>query len=200
MLSAVIVVTTLLASTPEASARLEVRAAVPHAVVSIDGVLRGLAPRTEELRPGPHEVLVEAPGWARRARVVLEPGQLVTLRFDLVPPPSAPRRVPLAGLLTGGAGAVVMTVGLLLRLPAEASAREVSALFRRGGGWDGRAAALEAAGLAAETWSWLLTGLGTALMASGVITGIAEWFAPGPALPGLSPTPGGAVLSWSARF
>lgn len=200
MSPAVLVAASLLAAAPEPVAYLEVRAARPNAVVTIDGRLRGLAPRTEALPPGPHEVVVEAPGWVRRARVVLEAGQTVTLRYDLAPPPAGPRRFPVAGLATAGAGALALTTGLLLRLPAEASAREVSALFRAGGGWDGRAAALEASGLAAETWSWFFTGLGAALLASGAIVALAELAATPPPALTLAPAPGGALLTWSARW
>jgi hypothetical protein len=103
-------------------------------------------------------------------------------------------------LITTGLGAVVMAGGLLLRFPAEDAARKVSALYRRGGGWDDAAAQLELQGLGAQSWSWIFTGAGAAIVASGLIVTAVQWF--GPAMPRLAvvPAAGGATVVWGGAW
>lgn len=179
-----------------APARLTVRATAAEAVITIDGEVRGLAPRTETLEPGVHTIVAEVRGAPPVTRTVsLESGEQRTLRFDFVYP-ERPRAFPAIGTLMVASGGVLLGGGLLLRLRAEAAAAQVSGFFRRGGGWDAGAQQLENDGIAAETWSWVLVSIGAATIASGLIVGALELFGAPKTRPRLVlvPTPGGAMV------
>ncbi len=191
----------LLLAQPSGTARLQIVTTPPGAVISIDGELAGLAPREEVLRPGVHTVVAELKGALTVSETVsVVEGEARVLRLSLSPEAPGPRELPVAGLITTGLGAVVMTGGLLLRFPAEDAARQVSALYRRGGGWDDAAAQLELQGLSAQSWSWIFTGAGAAILASGLIVTAVQWF--GPAMPRLAvvPAAGGATVVWGAAW
>ncbi|MGV3624929.1 MAG: hypothetical protein ACO1OB_29180, partial [Archangium sp.] len=49
-------------------------------------------------------------------------------------------------------------------------------LFANGGGWDANAQRIENDGIAAETWSWVLVGVGVATVASSIIVSLVELF------------------------
>ena len=174
----------------------------PDAAVTVDGALQGLAPRTERLPPGVHVFTFEHPD-ARTSTMTVQlvPGERRTVRVALSP--EHPRVVvPLAGTATLLGGLAVLTAGLLLRFDAEAHAREVEALARRGGVWDARGRALEQAGFAAQAWSWGLVVTGSAISAAGVLTTLIQLLRTEPAAPALTlaPLPGGACATWSLAW
>jgi hypothetical protein len=78
------------ASTPEAAkTRLMVSSSAPNAAVSLDGAAAVPAPLITEVPPGPHQVRVEASGFASKERpVVAVPGALVPLDVPLEELPS----------------------------------------------------------------------------------------------------------------
>ncbi len=126
------------ASPPPGFARLDVTTTRADAVVTIDGELRGLAPRSELLAEGAHEVLVEVPGGrARRATVHLVAGEVKALHLALTAPAPPPPAPPSAGLITAGAGAVALAAGLLLGVGRRDAAGVDSSQCRGAGGWDG---------------------------------------------------------------
>jgi PEGA domain len=186
-----------------ARATVHVITTPPGAVISIDGVLRGLAPRDEQLEAGIHSLTVEQRGARTEVQTfAVVAGEERTLRIELVAEHWPRRPFPVAGVVTASSGVLVLTLGLLLRFPAEAAARQITAVFQRGGGWDDQARTIEAQGLSAQTWSWFFTGLGAALTASGALVTLVKVRAPSPPLPQLtiSPMPGGAFASWSVTW
>lgn len=182
-------------------AEIQVRTVPAGAAVSIDGVLVGLSPRTETLSPGVHTLTAESGAAISSQTISVVAGEVrsVTLTLTSLTPP---RLFPVAGVGTFAGGAVALGLGLLLQAPARAAGREVQGLFERGGGWDEPARALEAAGLRAQTWSWIFTIGGAAAMAAGLLVTGLQWFGPRTDLPALAllPTPEGALLSWGARW
>lgn len=191
----------LLLAQPSGTARLQIVTTPPGAVISIDGELAGLAPREEVLRPGVHTIVAELKGALTVSETVsVVDGEARVLRLSLLPEARGPRGAPVAGLITTGLGAAVLTAGLLLRFPAEDAARQMSVLYRRGGGWDDAAAQLELQGLSAQSWSWIFTGAGAAILASGLIVTAVQWF--GAPLPPLAvvPVSGGATVVWGAAW
>lgn len=183
------------------------------AVITVDGKLAGLAPTKVSLTAGGHEVLADLEGYATtRQEVLVSAGQSrkVVVKMERGGGDSGgatrgPRRVPVAGLITAGAGAGVLIGGILLNLQAQAAAKRVSDIFRTGGTWDKSAIAVESSGIQAQTWSWILTVAGSAALATGVVMSIvtlvsgsgeeeessAFW---------LAPTPGGATVGWSLSW
>lgn len=183
------------------SAQLHIVTTPPGAAISIDGVLVGLSPRSETLRPGVHTLTAELSGANRSLTISLAAGEerKVVVALAL---PQTPRPAPVVGLVTFAGGALSFGLGLLLQLPARAASREVSLLFERGGGWDDQAEQLEQGGLSAQGWSWFFTGAGAAVMASGLIVTALELFGARPDLPALTfvPLQGGGAFSWGARW
>lgn len=180
-----------------APARLKVRTNAAEAVITIDGEVRGLAPRTETLAPGVHTIVAEAKGVPEITQTVsLVSGEERTVTIDFTYP-IAPRPFPAIGTLMVVAGGVLFSGGLLLRGRAEDAAVQVSRLFERGGGWDANAQQIENDGLAAQNWSWILAGTGVATVISGLIVGALELFGAPAGRPTLVlvPTPGGAMVS-----
>ncbi len=171
------------------------------AAITIDGKLVGLSPRSETLTPGVHTLSAELSGAITSQTISLIAGEERKVTLTIVAP-FTPRPAPVAGLLTFGGGALALGVGLLLQLPARAAGREVSLLYQRGGGWDDQARRLEESGLSAQTWSWLFTGAGVAVMASGLIVMGVQLFGHRNDLPVLVlvPIAGGGALSWGAKW
>lgn len=180
-------------------AEVRITTSPPGAAVTLDGTLVGLAPRTETLSPGVHTLTAELSGALCSQTISLAAGETRLVTLTLVPLTAPARPFPVIGSVTFGGGALVLGVGLLLRIPAQAAGRAVSVLYQRGGSWDAQARELEASGLRAQTWSWFFTGAGVAVMASGLIVTALELFGHHPALPALVlvPTAGGGILSWS---
>ncbi len=185
-----------------APARLKVRTNAAEAVITIDGEVRGLAPRTEAIAPGVHTIVAETKGAPDLTQTVsVTSGEERTITFEFAHP-VAPRPFPSIGTLMVVAGGVLVTSGLLLRGRAEEAAVQVSRLFERGGGWDASGQKLERDGLAAQNWSWFLVGTGVAAVVSGVIVGVLEVFGAPAGKPTLVlvPTPGGAMVSGALRW
>jgi hypothetical protein len=197
-----LVLLSLLSQAPE-RATVHVITTPAESVISIDGELKGLAPRDEQLMPGVHTVLAELNGaQATSVTISVVAGEERTLKLELLPEHASPRPFPVAGVVTAGGGVLVLTLGLLLRIPAEAAGRQVTALYARGGGWDDAAREIEAQGLSAQTWSWFFTGAGAGITASGLIVAAVQWLAPQAPLPRLTFTPllGGGYARWSVEW
>lgn len=182
-------------------AELRITTSPPGAAITLDGVLVGISPRTERVAAGVHTLTAERSGAVSAQTLSVTAGEVrpVTLSLEALLAP--PRPFPLKGTLTFGGGALALGLGLLLQEPARAAGRQVSLLYEKGGGWDGPAREVEAAGLRAQTWSWFFTGAGLAAMASGlVVTGL-EWFGHRD-LPLLVVLPqvGGGLLCWGGRW
>lgn len=196
------IISSLAAAQEVAPGKLLIRTSAEEAVITVDGETRGLAPRTESLAPGVHTVVAEtkdAPPVTQTVSIASGETRTVTLSFV---PAARARPFPVVGTIMVATGGLIIASGLLLRGPAEDAARKTTEAFQRGGGWDAFAQRIEHDGLAAETWSWLLIGLGVTTVVSGVVVGIIEHFgAPdsGPKLV-IAPTRGGAfvggVFSW----
>lgn len=185
----------------QAPARLFISSEPPDGVVTIDGELRGLAPRVEHLAPGVHTVTVERAGQVRSITVSLVADDRRSLRVTFSTQP-AEREFPTAGVATALGGAVVLTAGLLLRFQAEADARTIERFFRAGGVWDERTDAIQRSGQAAQTWSWILTATGGLTFLAGVMVSALQLFDRSPSPPRLTVVPlrDGALLSWSATW
>lgn len=198
----VCIISCIAAAQDVAPGKLLIRTSAEEAVITIDGETRGLAPRTETLAPGVHTIVAETKDAPPVEQTVsLASGETRTITLSFISPARA-RPFPTVGTVMVATGALVIASGLLLRGPAEEAAMKTSAAFQRGGGWDEFAQRIEHDGLVAETWSWLLIGLGATTVVSGVVVGIIEHFgAPnsGPKLV-FAPTRGGAfvggVFTW----
>lgn len=186
---------------PAAASTLLVVSVPQGAVISIDGALMGLAPRTETLAPGVHTVTAELGDAQVQQTLTLAPGQQRTLTLRLAPA-VVPRPFPTAGVLTSAGGAALLGVGLLLRIPAHEAGVRVSALYRQGGGWDQAASALESAGVSAQTWSWICTVAGAGVLASGLVVTALQLFGGLGSPPPLAllVSPQGAMLAWSGNW
>lgn len=199
---AVCIISWAAAAQEVAPGKLLIRTSADEAVITIDGETRGLAPRTETLAPGVHTIVAETKDAPPVSQTVsLTSGETRTLTLSFIPPARA-RPFPTVGTVMVATGGLIVAGGLLLRGPAEEAARKTSAAFQRGGGWDEFAQRLEHNGLVAETWSWLLLGLGVTTVVSGVVVGVLEHFGTpesGPKLV-LAPIRGGAwvggVFTW----
>jgi hypothetical protein len=162
-------------------AELTVDSSPQGAVVTVDGALLGMAPTKAKLAAGAHEIVAELDGYpTKRTSVQLDAGQsrTVSLQFDPETEPrradnttdAAPRsRFPLAGVIVSVVGLGLVGGGVGLNVSAHTQARLVSELYRVGGTWDAQAQAAQAAGLSAQTWSWVLTIGGAAVLATGVV-------------------------------
>jgi hypothetical protein len=91
--------------------------------------------------------------------------------------------------------------GIALDFQAGAAAKKTSDLYKAGGTWDAAAQATERAGLTAQTWGWVLTVVGSAALAAGLVVSLVTLFSGAPAEETsslwLSPTPNGVLLTWS---
>lgn len=180
-----------------APAKLKIRTDADEAVITVDGEVRGLAPRVESLPPGVHTIVAETRGAPPLTQTVsLSAGEerQLELRFDY---PQKPGVFPAVGTLMFAAGGVLVVGSLLLRTRAEVAGEQVTTLFERGGGWDATAQAIERDGLAAQTWSWVLMTTGVAMAASGVVVGVLEILGLPRSRPTLvlAPMPGGGFVS-----
>jgi hypothetical protein len=152
-------------------------------------------------------VLADADGFATsRQEVVVAAGQTrkLVITLEKPPPPVTARgalQVPVAGLIIAGSGLALLGGGLALDFQAGAAAKKTSDLYKAGGTWDAAAQATERAGLTAQTWGWVLTVVGSAALAAGLVVSLVTLFSGAPAEETsslwLSPTPNGVLLTWS---
>jgi PEGA domain len=176
------------------------------AIITVDGRLAGITPTKLQVAPGGHEVLADADNYATtRQEVVVAAGQSRKVVITLERPQEqgsggeARRlRMPVAGLITMGAGAGVLIGGVVLNTQATSQAKKMSELFKTGGAWDANAQAIQRAGLADQTWAWVLTIAGSAAIAAGlVVTFLTLSSGPEETAFFLAPTPGGVTFGWS---
>jgi hypothetical protein len=177
------------------------------AVITVDGKLAGVTPTRLQVPAGGHEVLADADGFATsRQEVVVAAGQTrkLVITLEKPPPPVTARgalQVPVAGLIIAGSGLALLGGGLALDFQAGAAAKKTSDLYKAGGTWDAAAQATERAGLTAQTWGWVLTVVGSAALAAGLVVSLVTLFSGAPAEETsslwLSPTPNGVLLTWS---
>lgn len=194
-----------------APADVTVESSPPGAIITVDGKLAGLAPTKVKLPPGGHEVLADLEGFATtRIEVVVSAGQsrkvTVTMERGGGGEGGGGRRlrVPVAGLITLGAGLALVGGGAGLAVKAQADAKKVSDIFRTGGTWDATAISIESSGHAAQTWAWVLLVSGSAATVTGLIMSIVTLTQGGgdddESAFFFTPTPEGATLGWTTRF
>jgi hypothetical protein len=195
---------------PEAlPAELTFESVPSGAVITVDGKLAGVAPTRLQVPAGGHEVLADADGYATaHQEVVVAAGQSrkLVITLEKPPPPTAARaslQVPVAGLIIAGSGLALLGGGIVLDLQAGVAARKTSDLFKLGGTWDAAAQATERSGLTAQTWGWVLSVVGSAAFAAGVVVSLLTMFSGSAPTEEsgalwLSPTPNGFLLTWSS--
>lgn len=179
-----------------------------EAVLMLDGKLAGLSPTKLELTPGTHELIAEVDGYqSTRTDVVVEPGKPRTVKLKLVPGgasagPGGRGRFPVVGLVLFGVGVAAAGLAVLFAVQSTSASRQVSEFYRLGGPWDSMRQGVEAAGVRDQTLAGVFIGVSAAALAGGVIATIvavtssseeeARFF--------LTPTPTGAMATWSTRF
>lgn len=153
-------------------ADLVVESSPAGAVVTVDGKLAGAAPVKLSLPPGGHTVVADLGGYQTfRQEVTLASGQKRQLVVALEPEVVAQKRqFPVAGVIVAGVGLGAIGGAVGLNLAAQGSARQVSDLFETGNVvWDANAAAIEASGQRAQTWSIVLGIAGGVALTTGLI-------------------------------
>ena len=164
--------------------RLIVNSEPANAIISIDGTLQGEAPVVATLPAGAHTVAANQDGYGPgELEVVLLPGQSRTVTVKLLPggegaaaSPGGRRRVPVAGIVVGTAGLGLIGGAIAFNLQAQASARQMTALFASGGAYDPAARNLESTGHTASALSWVLGITGGLTFGTGLILVLADLF------------------------
>ncbi len=142
------------------------------AMLAIDSDVEVRCPVEIDLKPGTHELVARADGFAtQRTEVIVQPGQPRSVRLSLVSLEGATSRpFPVLGVTLAGGGLVLGGVGALFAVLAQGAAKDVTTLSTTGGVWDAKAVALQSTGQRNEVLGWTLIGVGAAAAVAGVAT------------------------------
>ena len=184
------------------------------ATITLDGKIVGNSPVKTAPKEGSHEVIVELDGFVTaRTEVVITAGQSRKVTIDLEP--SARKRklkIPFLGLGVTGGGLVLVGIGAAVSTSAHNASNQVSALFKSGGKWDDKYAAIEAGGQSSQTISLVLMVGGGLVAAAGIVISVLTLLSGGgssdeaPPAPEeatsfyFAPSPSGATVGWSLRW
>lgn len=153
------------------------------AQVSIDSGDEQRCPLEVDLKPGTHELLAHAEGFAQlRTEVIVQPAQPRTVRLALVSAAPAARPFPVLGVSLLGGGVVLGGLGALFAVLASSAGKDITALSATGGTWDAKALATQAGGQRDTVLGWTFIGLGGAALAAGVVTLVLQPGAPSEAV------------------
>ncbi len=179
----------------------------PGAVITMDGRLLGPAPVKESVPEGGHEVIAELEGYVTsRTEVLVTAGQARKVTVELeTERTKRSLHFPLVGTIVFAVGGLTIGCGALLENSAAGNAKQVSALFQKGGSWDAKYAAIEGAGHDDQTWGVVLVVTGSLIAATGAVVALVTVLTAdsgGGDESGFffTPAPNGAYAGWGTRW
>ncbi|MEW5741399.1 MAG: PEGA domain-containing protein [Myxococcota bacterium] len=153
-----------------APGKVSIECSPPTAMVAVDQGSELACPLQVDLPPGTHELVARADGHALlRTEVIVQPGEPRAVKLSLVPMAAPSKPFPVLGVSLLAGGVVAGGVGAVFALLARSASNEVSELSTMGGTWDLQAAATESAGKRDTIIAWSLIGVGSALVATGIV-------------------------------
>ncbi len=177
----------------------------PGAVITMDGKLLGPSPVKEVVPEGGHEVIAELEGYVTsRTEVLVSAGQARKVTVELeIERAKRTLHFPVVGTVIFLAGGVSVVGGVLLQGAANNNAKQVSALFEKGGTWDAKYQAIESNGHNDQTWSIVCVVAGGLIAATGATVALVQILTADSSDESgffFTPTPSGAYAGWSVRW